>query len=63
MSAKWLIVWSLEALCGLLDKIPYRDPEDGKWYRGAWGCYRFSLAERSARLDERWKTGVWRDTT
>lgn len=47
----------LVGLCGLLDAIPGR--WDGRWHRrGDWGCM-IGLAHESARLDEKWKTGVW----
>lgn len=51
---KKLIVVALERLCTFMDNyIIHHLPErlQAKWY-----C---KLAEKSATLDERWKTGVW----
>lgn len=58
---KYLIVWSLERLCGWLDKVylPYR--WEGRWCfgNGMLGCYYLGLAQRSAELEDRWHTGAW----
>ena len=51
MIIKRAIVRGLEALCTWLDNLPIG--------RQCWGCYPLRLAERSCKLDERWKTGVW----
>lgn len=49
---KRFIVWAIEALDTLLDKVPTY--EDGKFYRyGFWGC-RLQLAGRAFHLEEKW---------
>ena len=60
---KKAIVIALEWTCGKLDKIPapYRYKGKWEWGGGFFGCYLLGLARRSALLDERWKTGVWKD--
>ena len=59
LPVKRMIVVGLEALCGVLDRIPRY--EGRRWYRhGCWGCYPLNLAGRAAELDERWGTGIWR---
>lgn len=62
MSMKRAIVVTLEWLCGRLDQVPFPERTDGKirFYKGSLGCYRLGLAEKSARLDDRWGTGVWK---
>lgn len=55
---RWFIVWSLENLCHLLDRIPTY--EDGRWYRyGDWGCL-LGLSRRSSDLNDRWGLNVWK---
>lgn len=60
---KKAIVIALEWTCGRLDKIPAPYRYEGKWEWGGgyFGCYLLGLARRSALLDERWKTNVWKD--
>jgi uncharacterized ParB-like nuclease family protein len=56
---KWLLVASLERLCTLIDLIPWR--LEGYWYRHAClGCHPLRLADRSSKLEDRWKTGYWK---
>lgn len=64
VTRRW-IVDGLERLCTVLDHVPrvYRDA--GRWHftiHGCWGCYPLRLADASARLDERWKTGHWTES-
>ena len=59
---RWLIVAGLERLCALLDDLPAYCKFDNKrrWTgHGCWGCL-LGLAKRSADLEERWHTGVWK---
>lgn len=51
---RYRIVWGLERLCTLLDRIP------GPWQSG---CCPHRLAYLSSRLDERWHTGYWEPFT
>ena len=55
---KALIVRTLEAACGPVDRLPnWTYPFVGTWL----GCPG-GLALWSSRLDERWGTGVWHPT-
>lgn len=56
---KYSIVWFLESLDRVFDHVPtYSDDKFCAW--GGWGC-RMRLADYSARLDDRWKTGLWKE--
>lgn len=52
---KWLIVWTLEAACGLLHPVTHRRPWLWLHIRNGW-CL---PATWSSQLEERWHTGVW----
>lgn len=55
---KYFAVMFLEKLCGLVDTVPW--VWEGQWYwRGQLGCWPFRLADKSLRLDQRWRTGYW----
>lgn len=47
---KKFIVWGTERLCNMLDYLPYIFH-----YRS---CY---FARISANLDEKWRTGIWKE--
>jgi len=56
---KYLIVAGLERACAAVDLIPW--VWEGHWYRhGLLGCYPLRLADRSSRLEDKWKTGYWK---
>lgn len=48
--AKRLLVWSLEVVCGIIDRMPM-------FLRYWWNC---KFAQWSIALDERWGTNVWK---
>lgn len=59
---KRLIVSGLEKACSALDNIPRIYRYDNRWHYtrgGCWGCS-IGLANASAKLDEKWQTGVWK---
>lgn len=58
--ARYAIVAGLEHLCGAIDWLPWYNH---RWYRhGTRGCA-MGLANISAKLDEKWHTGWWKDRT
>lgn len=61
---KYFIVWFLEASCEYTHWLTWRRFWANFWSKHnmpfglGWHC---PLADLSARLDERWNTGVWKE--
>lgn len=50
---KRAIVWSLYWTCWALDKLPYRDSIDRRWYGHSLGCV-LGIAQYACDLETRW---------